>query len=125
MHLGMCCDTDREAAGGCHVGQQIECVPVIACLSGAVGRQVAAEGEDILDAHAAVVNEQCSNVSTGVPNTREVRHRLDVGLCAHPPDDVSGSMTVRPTCAIGDADEVRSQRREFGNSSAERHLGAR
>ena len=80
---------------------------------------IAAEGEDVLDALGPVVDEDVADVGAGVPLAGEVGHRGDGGLAPHPRHQVGGACPGASPGAVGDADEVRCQRFEFGDGAPE------
>ena len=76
MHLRVRGDPDREAAGGCNVVDQVQCVRVVPSRGAAINRQVPTKRENILDTYPAVADEQPGNVGSGMSNAREMRQSV-------------------------------------------------
>ncbi len=125
VHLRVGGDRGGETAGRHDVFEQLDRVAVVAGLRLAVGARVAGQGEDVLDADLAIDVEEGGDVVTGVAVAGEVRHRLPLGLGAHPFDHVTGAMTIGPARAVRDRHEVGSERFERGDGATEREMSAR
>ncbi len=106
------------------VVDQISGVRVVAWPVLAVGGRIATESEDVLDARLAVLLEQLDDLAAGVATAREVGHRRDRGLAAHPRDDLTRALAGTAPCAVGDRHEARRKWLELGDGAPERQLGA-
>ena len=60
--------------------------------------------------------------AAAVALAREVGHRRDRRLAAHPRDDVAGALAGRAAGAVGDRHEARLERLELGDRAPEREL---
>ena len=86
-----------------------------------VGRdgEVAAEGEDVLDALCPVVDEDVADVGAGVALAREVRHRRDRRLPPHPAHQIGRTGAGTTPCPVRDAHVVGRQWFELGDGAPE------
>ena len=85
--------------------------------------QVAAEGEDVVDAVVLVVGDDCGDLVAGVGDAGEVRHGLDAEVVADLADPVSGGSTGGAAGAVGDGHKVGPVSGETGEG-LDQALGA-
>ena len=123
VDLGVGGHADREV-GVVDVADEVRGVPVVRGPAAVrTGREVPPEGEDVLDAGGPVVVEDLGDLLPPVALTRQVGHRGDGRLLAHPADDVTGALTTAAAGAVGHRHEAGVQRLQLGDGAAEGQLG--
>ena len=106
------------------VGQldQVEREGELACAVGGLDGRVSAEGEHVLDAGLAVVDQDLGQLQAAVHDAGEVRHRGEGGGAQHPDHQIVGAPARLAPTAVGDGHERGVERLQVAKGAHERGL---
>ena len=101
---------DREPADGPGQLHQLDGVGQLALGGVGIGRRIAAEGHEVLDARLAELDQDLRQLQPGVGHADQMGHRGEAGGAQHPDHQVVGALAGRPPAPVGDRHERRPQR---------------
>ncbi len=101
---------DRESPDGPGQLHQLDGMGQLAFGGIGIGRRVAAEGHEVLDARLAEIDQDLRQLEPGVGHADQMGHRGQAGRPQHPHHQIVGALARRPPAAVGDGHEGRPQR---------------
>ena len=113
---------DGEPADGPGQLHQLRGVGQLADGGVGVGRRVAAQGHQVLDARPAQLDQDLGQLEAGVGDADQVGHRHQVGRPQHAGDQIDGPPPRLRPAPVGDRHERRAERLELAQGGDQRGL---